>query len=630
MRTRLLPILPCVLLFIPLSPAFAQTCAAHTGGSHFTASGINDGSTAGTLSAQNLNGVTNAACFAGADFSAKVNACLIAVTTAGGGICDAREFPAMNYASQTITVGDGKHHVTLLLPTGTVLFAAGKQLIYRSFSEIVGAGNGTYNYYGLPPGSGSIIFCDSKTTAVCVMPYDEHTSIFGGLVKALLANFSVQSAMGAPPAKGSVGLMGGGNGTSVLSSTFENLTSQGFDIGTYIDGPGGCTCYNVFRNVSSYGKSWGVRTLNTSRYASGVNSNNWYGGVMSGSVGLEDAGSSKNHYWGIDIENAKAHGMVLSGYGTTVIAHYLEANGCDLLNGSNNYLEGPMAYGGGAWSPCPESTSTTSFWWGPDATPNTIGLKNGIIFGSKFMNDNGYDSQSILTGAGGPDLDLKYAGMQQTVYGHKGHAGLTVGMLKATAGAILTGKSSFSKLADPRAPKLRATGGTGTTYAYAVIGYDRNGGITMPSSFATVSGPATLDTTHFITITPPVVDGVYCFDILKGDSSHVLPATAKTPYGCPNYNALPSRIDGGQRTLAYKPPSRNTTGDVVIAGQLSSIGSVSTGGTIVAAKHCIGGTSACWTTTAGVPTGVCTNGSLDTDATNGKLYVCEATAWVGK
>jgi hypothetical protein len=37
-----------------------------------------------------------------------------------------------------------------------------------------------------------------------------------------------------------------------------------------------------------------------------------------------------------------------------------------------------------------------------------------------------------------------------------------------------------------------------------------------------------------------------------------------------------------------------------------------------------------WCSTGGAPAGACTNGSLYTDSTAGKLYVCEATAWVAK
>jgi len=122
-----------------------------------------------------VNGVAkvfNAQTFQGTDFGSRVNACLATTVAVGGGTCDARNFPTTNFASQSITVGDGASGVTLLLPAGTIIFAAGKQLIYRSRANIIGQGIGFYRYHGLPAGSGSTVYC-AASTAMCVVPYNE-------------------------------------------------------------------------------------------------------------------------------------------------------------------------------------------------------------------------------------------------------------------------------------------------------------------------------------------------------------------------------------------------------------------------------------------------------------------------
>lgn len=640
--------------------------------------------------------VLNASTFPGTDFSNRVNSCLASIAAAGGGTCDARDFPTTNFASQSIIVGDGANSVTLILPTGTIIFADGKQLVYRSRSNILGQGIGFYKYHGLPPGSGSIIYC-AASTVVCVAPFMESSHV---VEYAHLAKFSIQAApVNGIPVTGSIGLaIGGGvGGADVASSRFELLRVGGFDVGTQMGGAYGCTCYNEIDQVYSTGKSYGVSTTNVSKFFGDVNSNSWTSGTAWGAIGLSDVGGSKNRWIGIDIEGARIHGMVIAGYGSSVISPYEEGNGCDLINGTDNMLIGPLSYGGGAWRPCAESTSKSGFWLGPDAAPRTIGTTSGLVFGSPKMYDDGYNSQyTLLTGNA---LELKYSGNQLTVYGRNGHAPLNVGHLGATSGITATGRSSLSSIPDPPPPTLLATGGTGTNYTYYVVGYDRNDGVTLPSRAATVSGPAVLGTVltakpkvggigysvddlvriignhsdnnasakvislgdhgavtglaviaggseyaslnagslvtfttaggkgtgltvtvdaTYIKIVPAVVDGIHCVDVLKTDTAHMLPSTVGDIYGCSVHNALPSRTDFGQATRDYRPPVRNNTGDLSVAGQTA------------AAKYCFGSTAVCWTVSSGAPTGVCVNGSINSSTTNGAFYVCQANGWVEK
>ena len=500
--------------------------------------------------------VFNAATYSGADFSIKVSACLHAAAAAGGGTCDARGFPNTNTASESIVAGDGKHAVNLLLPIGAIVFAPGKHLVYRSYATIQGAGgdSGSYNYYGRSPGSGTIIYCDTSTTTVCVENFNESGNTFGGLVGAHLSDFSIQGAYSDRIPADSVGLMVGGNGSNVGGGRFERLSIAAFDKGTFMDGPGGCTCYNSFHDVNSHGASYGLYTQNSSGYASGVNSNNWYGGTIWGAVGLYLSGDGKNTFWHIDIEGSKKHGMVLAGYGDAIIAPYFEANGSDLLNGRDNMVLGPLSYGGGEWSPDRSSTCTTCFWLGPDAAPFTIGATAGMIFGGHSTYNDGYNSQAALLLKSGGGLELTYAGNQSSVYGRYGHSPLQVGGLEAFSGLRVTGSSSLSSIANPPSPRLAASGGTGTKYTYYVIGYDSSGGRTLPSQPATVSGPPVLGSV--LTAAPKAAGTGYAINDLitidrkksKGNATALVTSTGagggvrelKVNFGGSGYAALSS------------------------------------------------------------------------------------------
>ena len=161
-----------------------------------------------------------------------MNACLAAVEAAGGGTCDARNFPGSNLASESITVGDGSHRTTLLLPVGTVTFAAGKQLIYRSYSSIIGQGGDAGG------GARGQIACIDLVTS-CVQSFDEPTR---QLMSADLSNFDIAATGNSAP--GSVGLQLSGAGyADVLQSHFSNMSVSGGDIGTLLDSVGGCICY---------------------------------------------------------------------------------------------------------------------------------------------------------------------------------------------------------------------------------------------------------------------------------------------------------------------------------------------------------------------------------------------------
>jgi hypothetical protein len=133
-----------------------------------------------------------------------------------------------------------------------------------------------------------------------------------------------------------------GNGSDVLEGRFEDLWIRGFDVGTSVSGPGGCTCYNSLKDIVSMGLSYGVKIFNGGPYVFGVNSNSWYGGTAFGNVGLYASGDSGNRFYGIDIEVSPECGIDLEGAGDSVISPYEEASGPDQINGERNMIIGPL------------------------------------------------------------------------------------------------------------------------------------------------------------------------------------------------------------------------------------------------------------------------------------------------
>jgi hypothetical protein len=416
--------------------------------------------------------------FPGSDVGVQINECLSAVETQGGGVCDASQLAtgaAIAFTSVSITVGDGVNPVKLQLPNSAIVFRAGAGLHYRANVEIAGANEGA-----------TAIGCDVLNQGYCVQNDNLNNQVVSNV---FLHDFEIIGLQNDPStAAGSAGLALGANHVDVLQSKFERLNIGGFGIGTFVDGPGGCTCYNTFRDVSSSGFSYGLFIQNSGGWPFGVNSNKWFGGQMWGAVGIFLSGDGKNTFWHPDIEGATKHGIVFNGTEDSVYSPYEEADGCDLLNGFENEISGPLA-GGGAYTPCAESQDSTDFWFGPDAAPNTLGVRQAILFGSSGMYD--YNAMSKIQ-ADGWGLDVLYGNGAQNIYGMTGYAPLNAGHIGASSGITAQGQTSFAAIQNPGPPALQATGGSGTSYTYYVIGYDSSGGSTLPSSPVVVSGPATL------------------------------------------------------------------------------------------------------------------------------------------
>jgi len=128
-----------------------------------------------------------------------------------------------------------------------------------------------------------------------------------------------------------------------------------------------------------------------------------------------------------------------------------------------------------------------------------------------------------------------------------------------------------TRISDPSSgPSVQQNGTTGSSsYQYAIVCKDANGGATLPSSFSTINNAnATLGAQNYISInwapgqTPDRCDPLrtVSVDVLKGDAAHAICLNANYPGG--------ECDDTGQATTAYTAPTRNTTGDIVADGAL--------------------------------------------------------------
>jgi hypothetical protein len=509
------------------------------------------------------NTVLNLTAFAG-DFSTKVNACLTALFTAGG-TCDARGLTYPQNMTTNITCGDGTHAVTLLLPATTITRAIGVQLVYDNYCRIVGAGSAD--------GTGTTITGNDAVAAI--RPFDAHgtTRLNRSVHDVYIGHLNISQRT---IRTGSIGLEIGGptgvHASDVSASKFEDIRTSGSDEGVHMDGPDGCTCYNVLYDVWPGGHSYGARIINSGPWrGTTVNQNSWYGGRFNGAIGIYEKGGM-NKYYGIDMEGDPTHGMELAGQRALFVSPYEERNGKDVIDpgAAFNMVESPEY-----WRAIDTSGNATNFTWGSDNAPLTIGVQRGLVFGAPSAYDDHYNSAFTLLGYGDPyyDLDMLAAGSNQSTDGRYRHViGLRTGLVTDFSGIASTGRITSAQLATPLAPAISQGGTRGNTqYSYYVVCHDRNAGVTLPSpKGSTDTGNAMLNITNYNVIAWNAEDGCFQWDILKNNTSTAL-ATLQSPSIPVGHNIIHFR-DTGQPTHTYQRPARNTTGDMAVSGMSISNG----------------------------------------------------------
>lgn len=386
------------------------------------------------------------------------------------------------------------------------------------------------------------------------------------------------------------------------------------------------------------------------------------------------------HGAGLKVNMQTSAYMVLLADGDMVDNPYEEAGAEDFICGTDNEVVGTMGSSNGTtytYALCPGTTGgyggpAANFTWGTGATPASIGLRGRrayIAFASPNMFDARRSHAYRPVGSRAPyTVNLYpngpvYNGFDSLIYGPYGYSTWNEGLNVPHSGISSTGKVTIRQLGNPKAPVLSASafepGDAGKRYSYAVVCSDRNGGKTLPSAFARITGPSVLGailtarareggsgyevgdivtvdggnragrltvtavgarglvtgisvksagnlydtlpspgTGHSstfpasggsgsgltVTLTATYVKIAYpseqgcSWTVLKGNVSNAVPG--KYPNG--STDAAADRVDFGAATVTYTPPTRNSTGDETVAGNLAVKGSTTIGGSAVA------------------------------------------------
>lgn len=249
--------------------------------------------------------------FPGTSFDQQVNACIAALPSSGG-VCDARAMPVNMTMQANVTLPIG---MTILLPQGTIAQTAGSEFIYYDHSRLIGQGRGVTIIQH--QGSGPVIT----------------QGVPGGVQYSEVRELSIQGDGTA----GSIAL----NLTQPLDGVFENIDIRDIDTGVVLgpNDPGGCACYNEFRDVSAQGISYGIRML------AGSQSNRVSGGQAWASSGVGLTLMNEARAEKVDIENSPVAAIVFAGIESTIISPTIATSGPVILNAG---VYGNMLMGGAA------------------------------------------------------------------------------------------------------------------------------------------------------------------------------------------------------------------------------------------------------------------------------------------
>ncbi len=172
--------------------------------------------------------------------------------------------------------------------------------------------------------------------------------------------------------------------------------------------------------------------------------------------------------------------------------------------------------------------------------------------------------------------------------------------------------ASVTRLSDPSAPSVRCVTGCGSTsYTYYLACHDFNGGVSNVSSGTTITnGPATLSTSAYNQVYLASIPAGYQYcDVLRN-------GTTNSFVGYVNGGGWAPFHDYGGTPGTYTAPTRNTTGDLSVAGQLGNAACDGSGklsgfngapqGLLNVAAFCASGSVTATTTNSSVSAGATT------------------------
>lgn len=518
-----------------------------------------------------------AANYSGATADVKIASCLTAaaVASATPGTCDASGILGGTIAA-TITIPQG---VTLKLGAGTYVATAAANPVFALTninSTLEGAG---YQYTNHP--KQTIISVVANWAGVVTNGVVINVTAEGDAIENLaITGTHVLS-------DGTYCIDENGTNTLIANNNFTNC-----DTGIAISPTGAGSYYDRFENNAysitggtgvTQSELWGLNanqdlSLNE-RFAGTAYGAEFLSGAISDAVMHPDCESVSGETC-IDIASngVAVYDLYCEGV-TNCVEFEATAFGNWVTGGGHaSSVSAPIAYASGA-----DKVSNVVTWYGAGTTP--IYPQYWTAFNYLLSNTTTFDFYTTLPDPVGSGflwiLDEYTPGATPEVSaGLTGAAGRHVGNLKASGGLTPTGSIIGSQLSTPTGLTCTATCASActTTYEYKVVCHDFNTyslslGSTVPSASATCSNNATLATgTNFNTLNWTKQSGCYKWDII-GNQDFTHSVTTNASVDIPGSVASPGAnyqyVDFSNSPSAYTPPTRDSGGDWVSAGQLT-------------------------------------------------------------
>jgi hypothetical protein len=508
---------------------------------------------------QQVGAVYQVDMFSGANLGAKISACLSALPSSGG-VCDARNLSGSQSITRTITPSKNQE---IDLGCAQITATVVPVFVLTDVDQLRGCG------WRDNVGYGTTVSLSGTTggAAVRLASYGN-----GGNTPAGSAvNFSIRDIefIGLSTTDGSYGLdLQGGQLAAIQNvrlQRFQTGIRRGW--GTY---SWNCDCYNRMDHVQFVAVGTGLDDQPSTNGNTSVDITSMPFGT--GGTGAR-LGGWANVYDGLDVENFSGGIAIdLAGSANTVSLRDIEGGGTPIQ------VESSASYNsviGGSMS----SLSAPINWAkGSDQITNQIErIQNGPLwpmtlgaFAYQLGQGSSSDFYSLVgKGTGGATFQYTPGSQAQTAYGLTGPAPLTIGALNsfmAQHNAL-----QIYALANPAAPTITNVGAAGgTSYKYAIVCHSANhrglgwGYSTVSGIGQTPTGNVHLSKGSYNVIAYSCPNGYTAADILKyvgGIWQALYAGNNDAPSG--TYN------DQGQSTLVYTLPTRNTTGDESVQGNLT-------------------------------------------------------------
>jgi hypothetical protein len=260
----------------------------------------------------------------------------------------------------------------------------------------------------------------------------------------------------------------------------------------------------------------------------------------------------------VQIGNATSNGKLIFSTSLGSVSNYIESTSSQIFQ--FNCTNDMLFFVGG-----------TRFFRVEDGNTGAMGMIPGL--GTSAANPVLYFSTNSVTQR---DTGISRLGVAILGVGNGNTAGDWSGILQASGH---TGSSVvLSLLSSVGVVTVTPTLGSASTWTYVVVAKDANGFVTAASAAAsTTTGAATLDATHFNTLTWTAIPGAASYDVYR-----TVHATSPTTIGkignvISSVNVATTGFkDNGLAGDATTAPAVNTTGTISIAGNITTYKGINT------------------------------------------------------